>query len=245
MYRVTTVLALAALLAPSSGCIGKKKYDAALADNETLTAQVATLEAEKAAEAERAAAAEAETAEVAALEAEMRRSLEAALAQIEEMEQAQEDMKASLESEIESKSVEVEEMKTGLRIRLDSDVLFASGAVTPNAEGIEILKKAGKQLAEFPYQVIVMGHTDDAVVKGSLASKYPTNWELAGARAAAVGRILLEAGVKGEQLAVGSRASFKPIAGNDTPEGQASNRRIEIFVRFIEMVQEENEFGAE
>lgn len=245
MYRVTTVLALAALLAPSTGCIGKKTYDAALADNEALAAQVATLEAEKAAEAERAAAAEAQTAEVAALEAEMRRSLEDALAQIEEMQRAQEQMKTSLEAEIESKSVEVEEMKTGLRIRLDSDVLFASGQVTPSKEGAEILKKAGAQLAEFPYQVIVIGHTDDVAVGGSLASKYPTNWELAGARAASVGRILLEAGVKGEQLAVGSRAQFKPLASNDTPEGKAQNRRIEIFVRFIEMVGEENEMGAQ
>ena len=248
MLRAAVGMLVVGSLLANVGCVGKKKYEtevaakeAAVAENETLKTQVAELEAAKAAEAERAAAAEQQSEELKALEAETRASLDAAQAQLEEKEKAQAQMEESFQAEIQAKEIEVEEMKTGVRIRLDSDVLFGPGKVTPTPEGVELLKKAGAQLAETPYQVIVMGHTDDQAVGGSLASKYPSNWELGAARAAEVGKVLMSAGVKGEQLAIGSRASYKPLTGNDTPEGRADNRRIEIFVRFIDMVEGEGD----
>jgi chemotaxis protein MotB len=72
---------------------------------------------------------------------------------------------------------------------------------------------------------LVQGHTDDVPTRGGA---YPSNWELAGARAASVVRILVEQGVPPTRLAAVSLGDTQPIASNDTPEGRAANRRIEI-----------------
>ena len=64
--------------------------------------------------------------------------------------------------------------------------------------------------------------------KTGLAERYPSNWELSGARAASVVRILIAGGVPPERLSAISLADTQPVAPNDTPEGRAANRRIEI-----------------
>jgi chemotaxis protein MotB len=70
----------------------------------------------------------------------------------------------------------------------------------------------------------VEGHTDDVPV----ARRYPSNWELAAARASSVVRLMIELGVEPDRLKAVSRAEFAPVASNETDEGRAKNRRIEI-----------------
>jgi chemotaxis protein MotB len=79
--------------------------------------------------------------------------------------------------------------------------------------------------------VFVEGHTDNVPVGRRLRERYPTNWELAGARAALVVRALSEGGVEPKRLRAVSRGPFAPIAANDTPENRARNRRTEIILR--------------
>jgi len=57
---------------------------------------------------------------------------------------------------------------------------------------------------------------------------YPTNWELSAARACAVTRLLIKQGVNPELIAAEGFAQYHPIATNDTPQGRAKNRRVEI-----------------
>jgi chemotaxis protein MotB len=64
-----------------------------------------------------------------------------------------------------------------------------------------------------------------------LAERYPSNWELAGARAASVVRVMQEAGVPATQLVAVSRGETEPVASNDTEEGRAQNRRIDVRIR--------------
>lgn len=64
-----------------------------------------------------------------------------------------------------------------------------------------------------------------------LVNRYPTNWELAGARAASVVRLFAESGLPAARLLAASLADTRPVATNDTPEGRARNRRIEIRLR--------------
>ncbi|HEX9815165.1 MAG TPA: OmpA family protein, partial [Myxococcota bacterium] len=79
-------------------------------------------------------------------------------------------------------------------------------------------------LVELPHTIAVEGHTDDVPV----ARRYPSNWELAAARASSVVRLMVELGVGPERFKVVSRGEFAPIASNETAEGRAKNRRIEI-----------------
>ena len=71
-------------------------------------------------------------------------------------------------------------------------------------------------------------HTDNIAVGPRLKQRYPTNWELAGARAASVVRLLSESGVANDRLSAVSFGPFYPVESNDTSAGRARNRRIEI-----------------
>ena len=111
---------------------------------------------------------------------------------------------------------------------LSDDILFASGSAQLDAAGIAILAKVAARLKTLPHRIEVQGHTDNRGIRGYLAKRYPTNWELAGARAARVTRLLQKEGIDGTRLSSVSFAEFAPVASNDTAEDRAYNRRIEI-----------------
>ena len=77
----------------------------------------------------------------------------------------------------------------------------------------------------------VQGHTDNVPIRGALAARYPTNWELSAARATNVVRVLQdEGGVDPTVLSAAARSEYRPRASNDTDEGRRQNRRIEILL---------------
>jgi chemotaxis protein MotB len=135
---------------------------------------------------------------------------------------------SDLQSEVASGRVQIEQLRDGLNVKLSQAVLFPSGSAELGQEGAAVLGKVAGRLGELPHRILVQGHTDDVPIAGKLAQRYPSNWELAGARAARVVRVLSEQGVPGERLAAVSLADTQPVASNDTPEGRAANRRIEI-----------------
>ena len=73
----------------------------------------------------------------------------------------------------------------------------------------------------------VEGHTDNVPIK---TAQFPSNWELAAARALIVTKTMVEAGLPGERVSAASFGESKPAVSNDTPDGKAQNRRIEIVV---------------
>ncbi len=122
----------------------------------------------------------------------------------------------------------------GFQKNLPSEVVFASGSAQLSSEGADVLQKIAKELKGLPYQTLVAGVTDDRPIGGKLKERYPGNWELAGARAAAVVRLLEDNGVPAKQLIALSFGENSPVASNDTAEGRAKNRRIEIRLRPVE-----------
>ncbi|HEX9023817.1 MAG TPA: OmpA family protein, partial [Geobacteraceae bacterium] len=72
--------------------------------------------------------------------------------------------------------------------------------------------------------------TDNVQISGSLSRKYPTNWELSAARAINVTRYLQQQGIDPALLSAVAYGEYRPVAGNDTEEGKAKNRRIEIIL---------------
>jgi len=119
----------------------------------------------------------------------------------------------------------------GLHLILPQDVLFASGTTTLSSDGHELIVELVKEINQQPYQIAVLGFTDNVPVGPKLAERYPSNWELAGARAASVVRVMQEEGVPATQLVAVSRGETEPIASNDTEEGRAQNRRIDVRIR--------------
>lgn len=113
-------------------------------------------------------------------------------------------------------------------VELPTDILFASGKADLSKEGREAIDEVGKVLATIPERAFqIEGHTDDVPIK---TDRFPSNWELAAARAITVVGVLREAGVPAERLSAASQAEFRPVADNTTKEGKAANRRIEIVV---------------
>jgi len=149
-------------------------------------------------------------------------------AEVQQLRDTYDGLVSDLQSEVASGRVQIEQLRDGLNVKLSQAVLFPSGSAELSAEGAEVLGKVAGRLLELPHRVLVQGHSDDVPIRGALAQRYPSNWELAGARAARVVRILAERGVPGARLSAVSLADTEPVASNDTPEGRAANRRIEI-----------------
>jgi len=164
--------------------------------------------------------------------AEMEKKLEEKNEVIDEMASTRKSIEDSLRDQIASKQVRLETLEGKLKITFVDKILFNSGSAQINQAGQQSLLSLAGILNQEPDQMIaVEGHTDNIGVGKSLQSVYPTNWELSTARATAVVRFLQDkAEIKPERLSAVGYSYFKPIAENDTEDGRAQNRRIEIIL---------------
>ncbi len=89
------------------------------------------------------------------------------------------------------KPVEVTTSPKGVTIGISSDISFESGSANTKPGFLEILKKIVPTIQESYNMIAVEGHTDSDPLPKSLMARYPSNWELSGARAAAVVRLLI------------------------------------------------------
>jgi len=133
---------------------------------------------------------------------------------------------SDLEAEVASGQIQIEQLREGLRLNLAQEILFPSGSAQLNAGGVAVLRKVAERLKALPNRVEVQGHTDNVALLPS--ARYASNWELAAARSGAVVRLFIDSGLDPTRLEVVSFGEFAPIASNDTPQGRAKNRRIEI-----------------
>ena len=134
--------------------------------------------------------------------------------------------------EIQAKKVRVREDERGLVITLSSDAYFEPGSAKLKDDIIPVLKKVAEIIKSMPNYARIEGHTDNRhVPPRGLEEGYATNWELSSARAVNVLRYLIEAaGVNPKQMSAVAFGEYRPIDDNNTPEGRAYNRRVEIVI---------------
>jgi chemotaxis protein MotB len=138
-------------------------------------------------------------------------------------------MLKQLKSMIDSGKLKVRIVRNKMVIELPEAVLFASGSAKLKKEGIRVLAELGPVLASLKGREFqVGGHTDNKPIR---TKRFPSNWELAGARAIDVGELLIEYGVPGNRISAAAYADTQPVESNDTAEGRAKNRRIEIALQ--------------
>ena len=142
------------------------------------------------------------------------------------------ELQQKLESDLESREVEIEQLKGDLTvIRLASDILFDPGSAELKGGGRNALTLIAAALNEFPDRhVSLEGHTDSVPISKKLQDRYATNWELSTARAARAVRYLLSHGVEPERIRAVGYGQYRPVADNDDPELRAHNRRLEIML---------------
>jgi chemotaxis protein MotB len=141
------------------------------------------------------------------------------------------DLVGELKGELDAKQIKIKEMKDGIDVNLSEEILFPSGSAVLNQSGKQVIAKLAERFRGKEYQIMVAGFTDNVPISGRLAKVYPSNWELAGARAASVVRLLESSGINSDYLLATSFAENQPVAANTTAEGRSLNRRIEIRLR--------------
>ncbi len=143
-----------------------------------------------------------------------------------------EELQQKLEKEIQDGKIRLKEMKNRLTVTMVDKILFSSGSAEINKDGRLVLDKVTSILKGIKDKRIqVEGHTDNVRIYSAIKERYPTNWELSTARATQVVRYLQEhGGLDPQKLSATGYAEYQPVATNDTDEGKAMNRRIEIVL---------------
>lgn len=125
------------------------------------------------------------------------------------------------------------EMKNGkVYVSMENKLLFQTGSWAVGSEGRRAVVEVGKVLAQNPdITVLIEGHTDNDKILGNIGGGIESNWDLSTKRATAIVNILAEnGGIRKQNLTAAGRGEFAPIMSNDTPEGKAKNRRIEVIL---------------
>jgi chemotaxis protein MotB len=150
---------------------------------------------------------------------------------VKEQSDAYTKMQEAMKSELASKQVAIKELEGKLTLTMVESILFDSGKAVVKQEGVDALQKVADVLKNTKDQeIVIAGYTDNMPIKGNLAKVYPTNWELSAARAISVVKILTTDGVDPKLMSAAGYGEYRPIAENDTPEGRAKNRRMEIVL---------------
>ena len=132
-----------------------------------------------------------------------------------------------LEPEIKAGLVSVASVGNTLTIRIAGEGMFASASDQLEPQFEDIMDRVAKALDDEEGRIIVAGHSDNVPIK---TARFPSNLQLSLARAkSAMTRISASLDDQSRITAEG-RADKTPIASNDTPEGRAKNRRIEVIL---------------
>ncbi|MFP5516893.1 MAG: type VI secretion system protein TssL, long form [Alphaproteobacteria bacterium] len=136
-----------------------------------------------------------------------------------------------LEPEIAEGLVEVTEDALSITVRMRGSNLFASGSASLNDKVRASVLRVGRAVAEEPGAVLITGHTDNVPMTGGGRLRFPSNWHLSKARAESVMAEFDPLFADKSRLKAEGKADTEPVASNDTPEGRAANRRIDIILR--------------
>ena len=172
----------------------------------------------------------------------LKKDLEASSARLAELEKMMADKDAAMKKlketlskslkAFEGKGLTVTERDGKVYVSMENKLLFESGGWTVGAEGKKAVDLVGKVLGDNPdISVLIEGHTDNDKITGTIGGGVENNWDLSTKRATAIVNILTaNAKVKKENLTAAGRGEYAPLMSNETAEGKAKNRRIEIIL---------------
>jgi chemotaxis protein MotB len=166
------------------------------------------------------------------VEADLEQQLAEKEQEVERLAKTRREIEDNLKEQIEEGDIKIKQFEGKLEVTFANKILFSSGSVKIKAKGKELLSTLADSLREVKGKnIVVEGHTDDVKIGKSLQSKFPSNWELSTARAAAVVRYMQDnAGIEPQRLTASGFSHFQPVATNKTAEGRSQNRRIDIVL---------------
>ena len=234
------VLFVLALLAGAGASIFLlTRLDRARTDAAAATAQLGDANARieearttRAEVAQRLEKIEAEKSDLLALKNELSLQVQAKDEELAKLQGTYSELEQKMQEEIKKGDIRLSQAGGRIKVDLVDKILFPQGDSDLSTGGGDVLSRVGEILANVKDKKIqVSGHTDDVPISDKLKDKYPTNWDLAAARAINVVRYLEEkAKVPGKNLVVAAYGPYEPISSNKTASGRARNRRIEIVL---------------
>lgn len=123
--------------------------------------------------------------------------------------------------------VEASRVSEGINLRVQNKLLFESAEAGLSDAGETLVKSLVETIERYDGDVSVEGHSDSRSIN---TEEYPSNWALSSARAIAIVQALEDAGVSSDRLRAVGLAATRPLADNDTLEGRARNRRVEVVI---------------
>ncbi len=164
------------------------------------------------------------------------RKLQGQLAELVREEQAERDRAAlfqklmnQLKSMIDAGKLQVEIRNGKMVVKLPDNVLFDPGQTRIKSAGKDAIEQLTGVLAAIPNRNFqVAGYTDDTPIR---TARFPSNWYLSTARAVEVVNLMIQDGMPPQRLSAAGYGQYDPVAANDTVEGKAQNRRIEVTVQ--------------
>ncbi len=123
--------------------------------------------------------------------------------------------------------VRVTQSRRGVSIEINANVLFAAGHAELEPQSLTVLRAVAEHLSKEPFNIEITGHTDNVPISNS---SFASNWELSAVRATSVVRLLADSGIAPARLFAIGREASQPIASNETADGRARNRRVELMI---------------
>ena len=161
----------------------------------------------------------------------LEKSREEKVQEVQEVSKTYSQMIEKMKSEIADGQVTITELQGRLTVNMVDAILFDSGKADIKPEGRQVLQKVADVIGQVEDKAVrVEGHTDNVKIGGALTRAFASNWELSAARATNVARYLQRLGVDPTLLSAAAYGEYRPVSENDTPEGRAKNRRIEIVL---------------
>ena len=133
-----------------------------------------------------------------------------------------------LKEEIRKHNVRITEDSRGLTVSLAESGFFEPGSAVMGPKALAVIDRIAATIAPLPGGIRVEGHTDKTPIH---TAQFPSNWELSTARATFLLQYLISQGtISPPRMSAVGYGEYRPVASNETPEGRAANRRVDLVV---------------
>ncbi|HQZ37891.1 MAG TPA: OmpA family protein [Vicinamibacterales bacterium] len=140
---------------------------------------------------------------------------------------ARETIERELREDLAAERLELVEDRRGLVLAVPEAFSFETGRADLSGAAAGLMGRVAGVLETLPNAVRIEGHTDNTPIH---TPRFTSNWDLSTARATEVVAFFIDSGLMPDRLSAAGYSEYHPRAGNDTPEGRARNRRVDIII---------------
>lgn len=149
---------------------------------------------------------------------------------LESREKSMSDLQEMIQSEGLEDQMAIDMNEDGFKITLSNTLAFETGTNRLSRQGQEVVRRIAMSFQEGVKTIQVVGHTDAQPIR---SATYPSNLHLGADRAiSVVQEMIANSSVDPVKFEAATMGPNKPVADNNTPQGRAENRRVEIYIKF-------------